>query len=232
MVKPGKTKRLEKLDSPPQVKPPALSTDASGDDGAKGASARELRAERRRRQVLDAAQSLFKQRGFHSTSMAQIAAEAGMSVGHIYRYFDNKEAVITAIVGQDLEQARETIDEMLQDPTGVRAAMVAGVDRGVAKMLDRMDAALFLEVMAEAARHPKIAESARLQHEATKMCVGWLFEDGRVPPGRFTAVQAVDLMTLVFSGLRIRAIQDPDADVTELTETVRTLVRELIGEPL
>ena len=220
---------LEKLGSPQQIEP---SAQTSSEDGATDISARALRVERRRRQVLDAAQALFKQHGFHSTSMAQIAAEAGMSVGHIYRYFDNKEAVITAIVAQDLEQARETIGEMLQDPTGVRAAMVAGVDRGVAKMLDRMDAALFLEVMAEAARHPKIAESARLQHEATRTCVGWLFDDGQVPPGRFTAAQAVDLMTLVFSGLRIRAIQDPDANVAELTETVRTLVRELIGEPL
>jgi AcrR family transcriptional regulator len=194
-------------------------------------SARELRAERRRRQVLDAANTLFKRHGFHSTSMAQIAAEAGMSVGHIYRYFENKEAVIAAIVEEDLDQQRETINTMLQDPAGVRAAMVAKVDTGVAKMLDRMDAALFLEVMAEAARHPKIAESARLHHEAAQMCVGWLFEDNAAPSGRFTAAQATDLMTLVFSGLRIRAIQDPDADVVALTETVRALVSELIGAP-
>ena len=99
----GRRNVLEKLGSPQQIEP---SAQTSSEDGATDISAKALRVERRRRQVLDAAQALFKQHGFHSTSMAQIAAEAGMSVGHIYRYFDNKEAVITAIVAQDLEQAR------------------------------------------------------------------------------------------------------------------------------
>ena len=136
--------------------------------------------------------------------MAQIAAQSGMSVGHIYRYFENKDAVIVAIVEQDLELAQETIDSMLQDPAGVPAAMLAGVEDGVAKMLDRQNAALFMEVMAEAARNPKVARSARLQHEATQTCVGMLFQGDHVAGSTLTAAQAIDLLTLVFSGLRVR----------------------------
>src|SRR2546430_6635164 len=47
-------------------------------------------------QILDAALVCFAQRGFHQTSMHDISAEAGISVGLIYRYFANKEAVISA----------------------------------------------------------------------------------------------------------------------------------------
>ena len=161
--------------------------------------------------------------------MAQIAAEAAMSVGHIYRYFDSKEAVIAAIVERDLEEARTLIEGMLQDPAGAPAAMLAAVGDGVAKMLDRPSAALFLEVMAEAARSPKIAVSARRQHEAALACVGSLFADGREPRARYSVAQAVDLMTLIFSGLRLRAIQDPEADADALAATIRTFLADLLG---
>jgi len=152
-----------------------------------------------------------------------------MSVGHIYRYFENKEAVIVAIVDQDLQLAKETIDRMLQDPAGLPAAMLAGVDEGVAKMLDREDAALFMEVMAEAARNPKVAQSARLQHEAAQVCLAWLFQGKGAADGAFTSAQAIDLMSLVFSGLRVRAIQDPTADASVLATTIRALVVKLIA---
>jgi AcrR family transcriptional regulator len=194
-------------------------------------SARAARAERRRRQVLDAANAVFRRHGFHGASMAQVAAEAGMSVGHIYRYFENKEAVIAAIVDEDLKSARETMARMTQDPAGVPAAILAGVDEGVAKMLDRADAALFLEVMAEAARNPKIAESAQLQHQSMRECLSWLFEGPPRPGARFSPRQAMDLMNLVFMGLRVRAIQDPGAKVADLVPTIRAFMAELTGAP-
>ena len=51
----------------------------------------------RRSQILDAALVCFAKHGFHQASMHDISAEAGISVGLIYRYFENKEAVIAAI---------------------------------------------------------------------------------------------------------------------------------------
>ena len=51
----------------------------------------------RRTQILEAALVCFAKRGFHQTSMHDISGEAGISVGLIYRYFENKEAVISAM---------------------------------------------------------------------------------------------------------------------------------------
>jgi AcrR family transcriptional regulator len=62
------------------------------------------RAAQRRHQVLDAAAICFRNHGFHGASMAQISKTAGMSPGHIYHYFDNKEAIIAAIVERDMEE--------------------------------------------------------------------------------------------------------------------------------
>ena len=204
--------------------------DAASPDLAEMSPSRKLRTERRRNQILDAADAVFQTHGFHAASMAKVAAEADMSVGHIYRYFENKEAVITAISERDLERSRETIEAMLNDPAGLSAAMLAGVDRGVAEMMDRPSAARFLEVMAEAARNSKVAESVRLQHEALLVCVRALFAESAARRGRYSVAEAVDLMGLIFNGLRIRAIQDPDADLAALSKAIRTFVADLIGE--
>jgi AcrR family transcriptional regulator len=53
--------------------------------------------ESRRRQILDASIECFAREGFHRTSMTQIIAEAGVSAGTIYLYFDSKEQIIEAI---------------------------------------------------------------------------------------------------------------------------------------
>ena len=59
---------------------------------------RSRRAEAQRNRILNAAQRCFAERGFHGASMAAIADTAQMSAGLIYRYFDNKSALIHGIV--------------------------------------------------------------------------------------------------------------------------------------
>jgi AcrR family transcriptional regulator len=46
--------------------------------------------------ILEAALALFRQRGFASTTMRDIAKEAGVALGAAYYYFDSKDALVTA----------------------------------------------------------------------------------------------------------------------------------------
>ena len=70
------------------------------------------RSRQRRDQVLTAAAARFQDRGFHGASMSEIAVASGMSVGHIYHYFQNKEAIIEAIVERNLLVALGFMDRM------------------------------------------------------------------------------------------------------------------------
>ena len=54
----------------------------------------------KREAVLDAALTLFAERGFHGTSMPDIAQLAGVGAGTIYRYFEGKEALVNALYQQ------------------------------------------------------------------------------------------------------------------------------------
>lgn len=54
----------------------------------------ESKSDRTRSAIIDAALGLFLQRGYDATTMRAIAAEAGVSVGNAYYYFDSKEHLI------------------------------------------------------------------------------------------------------------------------------------------
>lgn len=51
----------------------------------------------RRESILDAALECFVERGFHGTSVPEIAARANIAAGTIYHYFDSKEALVNAL---------------------------------------------------------------------------------------------------------------------------------------
>jgi AcrR family transcriptional regulator len=53
-----------------------------------------------REAILDAAERVFVRVGFSDAKMADIAAEAGASVGTLYNHFDSKEAVVASIAGR------------------------------------------------------------------------------------------------------------------------------------
>lgn len=55
------------------------------------------RADEKREAILAAALSLFAERGFHGTSVPDLAKKAGVGTGTIYRYFDNKEALVNVL---------------------------------------------------------------------------------------------------------------------------------------
>lgn len=51
----------------------------------------------KRRRILDAALREFAARGFHGTSVPEVAAAAGVGTGTVYRYFAHKEALVNEV---------------------------------------------------------------------------------------------------------------------------------------
>jgi len=70
----------------------------------------------RRTQILEAAATVFSEKGFHPTTIKDVARAAGIADGTIYNYFENKSALLLGIFDQmrqsvvrdaDLSQVRE-----------------------------------------------------------------------------------------------------------------------------
>jgi len=51
----------------------------------------------KRRKILDAALRVFAERGYHGTNVPEVATEAGVGVGSLYRYFADKQALVNEV---------------------------------------------------------------------------------------------------------------------------------------
>ncbi len=99
-------------------------------------------AERNRQRVLEAARRVFAERGLHAT-LDDIAHEAGVGVGTVYRRFPNKEELIDALfedrVGEIVGAATESLE--IEDPWEgftaflERAITMQAQDRGLKELL-------------------------------------------------------------------------------------------------
>lgn len=60
--------------------------------------------------ILHAALALFGERGYEATSVRMIAAEAGVSQGLLYNYFDGKEGLLQTIFQRNRRDVRASFD--------------------------------------------------------------------------------------------------------------------------
>ncbi len=76
----------------------------------------EIRQESAQR-IMDAAFSLIAKQGYESTSISQIATEAGVSKGLLYNYFESKEDLLQKLVGRALQQGDDLLENLIStDP--------------------------------------------------------------------------------------------------------------------
>lgn len=114
----------------------------------------------RREQILRAAMVCFAQRGFHQASMHDISAEAGISVGLIYRYFANKEAVISAMAEEHKKDLQELLGRARSAPTLLDSLEILFTAH-CCEETPQMHSAFVVDLFAEAGRHPEIANLVR-----------------------------------------------------------------------
>jgi AcrR family transcriptional regulator len=183
----------------------------------------------RRRQVLDAASRCFRQHGFHACSMAQISAEAGMSVGHIYRYFSCKEAIIAAIVREDVDEALCKAASFPKDAADLRAALTERADEGVMKSSDPEKAALMIEIRAEAARNPAVRalvqESDQKISDELRMIIQGAV-GRKLEPADLEA--RVEMFHLIFQGIGLRTVINPAIDRAALSHIVKLMIGAIL----
>lgn len=67
--------------------------------------------------IIRAAELVLEQQGAAALTTTQVAKKAGVSVGSLYQYFPNKEALVVALIERYMAQLRETCMLMLQGVT-------------------------------------------------------------------------------------------------------------------
>jgi len=184
--------------------------------------------------ILTAAQACFVERGFHAASMATIASTAGMSPGLIYRYFESKNAIILAIIGQQLTVARQRIRQ-LQSSENLSRRIFDYLDEKEPDDEKSMSIALYLEISAQATRDPQIAEALHRYDVTVCSELGdWLRrsreEGGHGLPDDDVPERALMLLCLI-EGLKLRALREPELNRDMLRKILDELLATLIAAP-
>jgi len=188
--------------------------------------------EARRRQILDAASECARRAGFHGTRMVEIAQAAGLSVGQIYRYFESKEAIIGALIAEDVAQTHDHFAELERSGEPLGEAIVKACPKHVDETYDSERTALMLEVLAEASRNPRAADVLRAADESER---AFRLEILRkvAPPGcseRELAARG-EVISMLFDGMAMRAVANPAPDRDAVCAVMQSVIRRLIAEP-
>lgn len=100
--------------------------------------------------ILNAAEGVFAQRGIAGTRMSDVAKAAGLATGTLYNYFENRDALMSSLIEQRLE-------DLL---TAVSAVAVAGTGEPTRAVLEGMVRASFAHFDRHRALFSVLMESA------------------------------------------------------------------------
>ncbi|GIU67649.1 TetR/AcrR family transcriptional regulator [Candidatus Phycosocius spiralis] len=190
-----------------------------------------LKAEIRRREILDAAQACFERRGFHGTSMDQICSEANISPGGLYRYFPSKEAIIAAMAEDERRSATLTF-AAVRASDNFLLALSNLCEKFVEAYSDPNRAAFAAELMAEAVRNPKFAAVAREAESKIRSDITTLLQAGQelghVEPSLDPAEASAVLMAAA-DGMGLRMTFMNDFTAHEAASALKKLVLRFLS---
>ena len=185
----------------------------------------------RRQQILKAAEGCFRRDGLRGASIDAICTAAHMSPGHLYHYFDSKEAIIEAIFESHQKREAAAFAELKSEEDLV-TAMSEWLDRRLKNT--RANISLSLELRAESARNPAIARIVNRADRGVRELLSRLICEGQargqIDPGLDPEIVAAVLHSIIFGLNRLGTISDSTFD-TEAASAMLNLLMERFLRP-
>ena len=190
------------------------------------APVRSAKAQSTREKIIDTARRLFDSKGFHSTTTAELAIEAGISIGLIYRHFSSKDDIILTITEQNVEANIAHRDAILDGVKRGALSVFDGIKAIAYSRLTDPEIGLFFEVLTESCRSLQVKERvgtlAKMYREGIQEFV--LLARPDATPQKREAY--VDLMIACFIGLCYRPAvgiaENPDKTSHEIASLLMT----------
>lgn len=189
----------------------------------------------RRPLVLDAALAVWDRQGYAGTTMAAIAAEAGVSKPVLYECFATKELTLLALLEREEQRLMSAAFAALpaaldpRDPHGSTAAIFVSLFRSV--LAHPVPWRVFLEearavpsILADRMRDGRDTVTARIADLLDVLAAS----EGRDMARRETLVRATQLVSLVEDNALVLLHQEPGPDAWDVDELAELLARIVI----
>jgi AcrR family transcriptional regulator len=100
----------------------------------------------KREAILQASLEIFAENGFHSSPTSEISKRANVGTGTIYRYFENKDALIEALHEEIDLRLRPSVNEGIDEDAPIRETILGILQRVYRFLLENPDEFKFLEM--------------------------------------------------------------------------------------
>jgi len=181
---------------------------------------------RRRELIVEAAVDCFAEKGFHQSSMRDIAAHAGVSLGNLYNHFASKSDLIVEIARLEARDMKTLLTRMDGEgkPQGIILQMLEQLwDDCRDPLLGRLS----LEIMAEASRNNEIYRLFEQNRQMRASILSEKIQQSLSTRGDQLLV-AEALIDLVEAKALREAIEEPETP-TATFETLKPLILKLIS---
>lgn len=179
--------------------------------------------------ILDAAERVFARSGFHAATMHDVAAEAGMSPGNLYRYFSSKDAIIAGMAERDRMSIAADF-AALRPNAGNLLDQLESLARRHMVDAPREKAIIALQIWAEASRNPGMARMCAdidgTVMEGLAAAVAGAKASGELPAD-LDELRFLQAMSMMADGFLCRRAVEPDFDVAAGAETLFSAMRGL-----
>jgi TetR/AcrR family transcriptional repressor of uid operon len=186
----------------------------------------------KRRHILEAAEGCFQRDGFRGASIGDICAAARMSPGHLYHYFDSKEAIVEGIFEMRLQEETEIVGELGLTPNADFVTAICGWLDQRMKDVRAHGTSLGLEMRAESARNPAIAKIVSRADRRVRQFLSRLLREGQkreqVDPALDPESVAAVLHSIIFGLNRLGAVRDSTFDVKAAAATLKLLIERFL----
>jgi AcrR family transcriptional regulator len=185
--------------------------------------------EQRREQLLQAAQRVFSRKGFHAANVADVAAEAKVSQGTVYHYFDSKEELLLAVFTEwETGTLQGEIGQVLLDaPTSADklSLLAQAATHRVTSSMQLLEASV--EFWSHIPRNAKIRKGFKRMFEHMAVDVARVIQQG-IDDGEFRRIDAkvmARLMIATYDGLVLQWLADKKGlDWDTCTKTLITVM--------
>ncbi len=162
------------------------------------------RSEAKKEQILRAAEEVFLKKGFHATSMNEIARLAKISPPHIYNFYQNKAELALAVHNSMHGNLKKQMSEWMKAGNG----NLANLD-SLDCVFDQKKATLMLTLMTEATRDEQVKKSLVKNFKDIEEI---LWDTYEVDPEDTEHQMRVELMMSFYVGTSIRQLFTPTSD--------------------
>ena len=186
--------------------------------------------QQRRSEILSAAAVCFAAKGIHQASMADIAKAAKVSMGLLYRYFQDKAEIVVSFASLERELAQISIQKFAQSPTPM-LALNALVTEFIGYQTQPDVARLSCEVIAEASRNKAVLAAIQNDDQLLKAALIAAFTSQQVA-GRIAKVHTplalTELLMTFFDGCIGRCVCDATFDAKQTSSAFLEVLAKLL----